>query len=526
MERTDYIVIGSGIAGLRAAIELAKQGTVLVLTKSKADESNTEYAQGGVAVAMSDEDQIGLHYEDTIRAGDGLCKESAVRVLVEEGPRRISELIAWGTQFDRAGLKLAFSREAAHSRHRILHAQGDGTGREINRTLLKTVHSLEKVSLRPYCLAVELLFSDRDCEGVRYLNEATGQLETACAKALLLATGGVGMVYCDTTNPDIATGDGYALGLLAGAALADMEFVQFHPTALKIEGVPRYLLSEAMRGEGGRLTDAEGRPFMQEYHPLADLAPRDVVSRAIWTEARQKGVDRVFLDLTHLDPDFVRQRFPGIHRNCLNFGYDISRQRIPVFPAAHYMMGGVYTDLHGATTVPGLYAAGEVACNGVHGANRLASNSLLEGLVYGARAGEAMTRERTAPILKSARPFGEEPAGEMGRTNSAPERDTVRSILTQEVGMVRSGQGLEHAVEFLRAVAPAECLSRKEIEFNSLLLVGRLAASCAFLRQESRGGHYRSDYPQADDERWKKRVLTRYDKVNKRFLHTEISVDE
>jgi L-aspartate oxidase len=526
MERTDYIVIGSGIAGLRAAIELAKQGNVLVLTKSKADESNTEYAQGGIAVAMSDEDRIGLHYEDTIRAGDGLCKESAVRVLVEEGPRRITELIAWGTQFDRAGLKLAFSREAAHSRRRILHAQGDGTGREINRTLLKKVQSLDSVTLRPYCLAVELLFSDSSCEGVRFLNEANARLETACAGALLLATGGVGMVYCDTTNPDIATGDGYALGLLAGAALTDMELVQFHPTALKIEGAPRYLLSEAMRGEGGRLTDSEGRPFMQDYHPLGDLAPRDVVSRAIWTEARRLGVDRVYLDLTHLEPEFVRRRFPGIYRNCLNFGFDISRQRIPVFPAAHYMMGGVYTDLHGATTVPGLYAAGEVACNGVHGANRLASNSLLEGLVYGARAGEAMAKERNAPGLRSAEPLGEEPAGGMEPVNAAPERDTVRTVLTQEVGIVRSGEGLERAVGLLRTMSPAQGRSRKEIEFNSLLMAGRLAACCALLRQESRGGHYRSDYPQKDDQRWKKRVLTRYDLSSKRFVHATIGVDE
>lgn len=526
MERTDYIVIGSGIAGLRAAVELAKLGTVLVLTKSKADESNTEYAQGGIAVAMSDEDRIGLHYEDTIRAGDGLCKESAARVLVEEGPRRITELIAWGTQFDRAGLKLAFSREAAHSRHRILHAKGDGTGREINRTLLKKVQSLDRVILRPYCLAAELLFSDRACEGVRYLNENNGQMETVCARGLLLATGGVGMVYCDTTNPDIATGDGYSLALLAGAALADMEFVQFHPTALKIEGAPRYLLSEAMRGEGGRLTDAEGRAFMQDYHPLGDLAPRDVVSRAIWTEATMRGVDRVFLDLTHLDPEFVRGRFPGIYRNCLNFGFDISRQRIPVFPAAHYMMGGVYTDLHCATTIPGLFAAGEVACNGVHGANRLASNSLLEGLVYGARAGEAMVKERNAPRLESATLFGEEPAGEMNCLGTVPERDAVRTVLTQEVGIVRSGEGLERAVRLLLEMPPAERRSRKEIEYNNLLMVGRLAACGALLRQESRGGHFRSDHPEKDDQRWKKRILTSYDLSSKRFIHKLIGVDE
>jgi len=380
-DHTDFLIIGSGVAGLRAAIELSSHGRVLILTKSRADESNTEYAQGGVAVAMSDEDQIGLHYQDTIRAGDGLCSGAAVRLLVEEGPARINELIEWGTQFDREGTRLSFTKEAAHSRRRILHARGDATGREINRTLLRKVRTLPGITLRPYTFALNLLFSGDRCEGVSYLLRGDERIHEVRAEAVLLATGGIGATYRDTTNPDIATGDGHALAFRAGAALADMEFVQFHPTALKLAHTPRFLLSEAMRGEGGKLRNVNGELFMSSYHPLAELAPRDVVSRAIFSEATRTRSDLVYLDLTHLPAVFVEQRFPGIYSTCLKFGLDIAHQPIPVFPAAHYMMGGVLTDLHGRTTLPGLFAAGEVACTGVHGAHRLASNSLLDRLV-------------------------------------------------------------------------------------------------------------------------------------------------
>ena len=297
MEQSDFVIIGSGIAGLRAAIELARHGKVAVLTKSKTDESNTEYAQGGIAVAMSDEDEIGLHYRDTIQAGDGLCSEKAVDILVEEGPARIQELIDWGTRFDREGVRLAFTREAAHSRKRILHAQGDSTGHEINRTLVRTARASPNIRLQPYAFALQLLVENGSCQGVSFLERKTGRVREMRARAVLLATGGIGMVYRETTNPPVATGDGYALAFRAGALLADMEFVQFHPTALKREGAPHFLLSEAIRGEGGVLRNQQGETFMSEYHPLAELAPRDIVSRSIFREAQKRKEETVFLDV-------------------------------------------------------------------------------------------------------------------------------------------------------------------------------------------------------------------------------------
>jgi L-aspartate oxidase len=509
-DQTDFLIIGSGVAGLRAAIELSSQGRVLILTKSRADESNTEYAQGGIAVAMSDEDQIGLHYQDTIRAGDGLCNGAAVRLLVEEGPVRIRELIEWGTQFDRDGLKLAFTREAAHSRRRVLHAKGDATGREINRTLLRKVQSLAGITLRPYTFALKLLYTCERCDGVSYLVKGDEEVREVRAKAVLLATGGVGATYRDTTNPDIATGDGHALAFKAGAAVADMEFVQFHPTALKLANTPRFLLSEAMRGEGGKLRNVNGEVFMARYHTLAELAPRDVVSRAISSEASRTGSDLVYLDLTHLPAGFVEQRFPGIYSTCLKFGLDIAHQPIPVFPAAHYMMGGVLTDMHGRTTIPGLFAAGEVACTGVHGANRLASNSLLEGLVYGARAGCAMAtgpRKAYTPRLTRlcALPWNEV------ETGSIPPEDVIRTTMTELVGIVRDQPGLTEALDRLAGLPSGRRQTQAVQEVNNKLINARLIAGAALNRVESRGAHFRSDYPAKNDAQWKKRLVACYD---------------
>src|SRR5215210_4779074 len=362
---TDFIVVGSGIAGLRAAVELAGAGArVTVLTKDRREESNTEYAQGGVAVALSEEDEVSLHEEDTLAAGAGLCDERAVEALVGEGPRYIQELIEWGAEFDREGGRLLFTREAAHSRPRILHAQGDATGHEIARD--------------PLVRAPRVLF----------------------ARGVVLATGGAGALYLHTTNPAVATGDGMAMAYRAGAELSDMEFVQFHPTALNLEEAPRFLLSEALRGEGGVLRNSSGRRFMPRYHDAAELAPRDVVTRSIVAEMGRTATRTVFLDMTAFDAAHLRRRFPKIYRTCMQYGLDLAREPIPVGPAAHYVMGGVRTDLEGRTTLPGLYAAGEAAFTGVHGANRLASNSLLEGLVFGARAGAAAASDlkgRRAP---------------------------------------------------------------------------------------------------------------------------------
>ncbi len=506
--RPDFIVVGSGIAGIRAAIQLAPAGRVTVLTKARAAESNTEYAQGGVAVVLNDDDEITLHEQDTLAAGDGLCDPAAVQVLVREGPARIEELIAWGAAFDREGVRLAFTREAAHSRRRILHAGGDSTGQEINRTLFERLRELESVDLRPHCFVLDLIVERGRCVGVRYLEGASSPPREMRAGAVLLATGGLGRLYRETTNPEVATGDGFALAWRAGAALADMEFVQFHPTALQLEGAPHFLLSEALRGEGAHLVNAAGERFMTRYHPAAELAPRDVVSRSIFLEAQSRAEEAVFLDLRHLEAGFLRRRFPRIHGTCLQFGLDITRHRIPVFPAAHYMMGGVYTDLDGRTTVAGLFAAGEVACTGVHGANRLASNSLLEGLVFGRRASRAMADrspsshpdwELFQEIGREAQQAGEEVA----------DASWIRRWMSERVGIVRCREGLAKAEARFRKRSRPAAVTREAAEAGNLLDNACLVAAAARRRTESRGGHYRSDFPERDDGAWLVHLLAR-----------------
>jgi L-aspartate oxidase len=375
----DFLVIGAGVAGLRAAIELAEVGSVLVVAKESLKESSSEYAQGGIAVALSDDDEVRLHEEDTIYAGDGLCDRAAVRTLVEEGPVAIQELIDWGAEFDRHAGMLSFTREAAHSRSRILHAHGDSTGREIARTLYQKACSLPNVTFQSYAATTGLLLNE-GVSGAALYDAASGNTVQIAARAVLLATGGLGHVYLNTTNPEVATGDGVAMAWRAGAEISDIEFVQFHPTALFVPEAPRFLLSEALRGEGGVLRNTAGERFMERYHPMAELAPRDVVARAIVTEMERTHAPQVFLDLTGLGDAFLRERFPRIYETCLHYGVNIASNPAPVRPAAHYAMGGVRTNLDGRTSVPRLFAAGEVACTGVHGANRLASNSLLEGV--------------------------------------------------------------------------------------------------------------------------------------------------
>src|SRR5262249_46040316 len=394
----DYAVVGSGVAGLRAAIELSSAGTVLVLAKSDLSESATAYAQGGIAVALSDEDEIGLHEQDTIKAGDGLCRTEAVALLVEEGPKYITELIEWGTEFDRAGTKLAFTREAAHSRSRVLHAHGDSTGREISRALLARAHSITHLHLRAHAFTTQLIVESGCVVGLRFIDEMDGSVHEVRSEAVLLATGGLGQIYRETTNPDVATGDGMAIAYEAGATLSDMEFVQFHPTALAVKGAPRFLLSEALRGEGAILRNINLERFMKRYNEAQELAPRDIVARAIVSEMHKTNSAHVYLDMTAKNEGFVEKRFPRIYATCMSYGLDLAGDLAPVCPAAHYMMGGVRTDLWGRTSMPGLYAAGETADTGVHGANRLASNSLLEGLVFGARSGQAMMKD--APVQK------------------------------------------------------------------------------------------------------------------------------
>ncbi|GAB4419202.1 MAG: L-aspartate oxidase [Thermodesulfovibrionales bacterium] len=515
-EFVDFLVIGSGVAGLRAAIELAPYGNVLVVTKDVPTESSTEYAQGGIAVALSDEDEVGIHLEDTLKAGDGLCREDAVRVLVEEGPQRITELISWGAEFDREGTKLAFTREAAHSKNRILHAHGDSTGRELERVLLNKVRTYPSVKKYPFAFTLDLIVEDGECLGVYMLRE--GKIARLLSKATILATGGAGRVYERTTNPEVATGDGMALAFRAGAVLEDMEFVQFHPTSLFKSGAPNFLLSEAMRGEGAILRNINREPFMKNYHPMAELAPRDVVSRAIISEMVKTKSTHVFLDLTHLEKDFIRRRFPRIYSTCLMYSVDITEDLIPVSPAAHYIMGGVRTDLNGATNIRGLYAAGEVACTGVHGANRLASNSLLEGLVFGARAGRAAATQ--FGIRNSGKDNPLYPGGKgikkVNLQSAIPNpqfdmeeiRTALRRLMWERVGIIRCGESLNIAKEKLsgwRFILDVDFNTRRGLELKNMLTVAFMITEAALKRKGSVGAHYRSDFP-ARGENWQRHI--------------------
>jgi len=504
---TDFIVVGSGIAGLRAAVELAGAGhRVTVLTKDRREESNTEYAQGGVAVALSEDDGAALHEEDTLAAGAGLCDARAVEVLVEEGKRYIEELIEWGTEFDREGGRLLFTREAAHSRPRILHAHGDATGHELVRALLARAGREPGVSFLAHAETEGLVVRDGRCVGVRYLDPVVRAPRALLARGVVLATGGAGQLFQHTTNPAVATGDGMAMAYQAGAELADMEFVQFHPTALNLEGAPRFLLSEALRGEGGVLLNADGKRFMPRYHERAELAPRDIVSRSIVAEMERTATRTVYIDMTAFDARRLSRRFPKIYATCLDYGLDLAREPVPVSPAAHYCMGGVRTDLEGRTTLPGLYAAGEVACTGVHGANRLASNSLLEGLVFGARAGRAAALDSPGPPPRSAADAvtagGAAPSpSELRRVAAATlaVRKRVRRLMWERVGILRSSKSLGRALAEFGQIGGAPLPPAP----RNFLTVALLVARAALWREESRGGHYRVDFPRRDDERWR-----------------------
>jgi L-aspartate oxidase len=500
---TDFIVVGSGIAGLRAALEIARAGArVTVLTKDRREESNTEYAQGGVAVALAEDDE--LHEEDTLAAGAGLCDERAVEVLVEDGRRYIRELIEWGAEFDREGGRLMFTREAAHSRPRILHAHGDATGREIVRALLARAGAERNISFLAHAETQSLVLTEGRVCGVRYLDPLVRAPRELRARAVVLATGGAGALYLHTTNPSVATGDGMSMAFDAGAELADMEFVQFHPTALNLEGAPRFLLSEALRGEGGVLRNAAGKRFMPRYHEAAELAPRDVVTRSIVAEMERTATRTAFLDMTAFDAAHLRRRFPKIYKTCMQYGLDLAREPAPVSPAAHYVMGGVRTDLEGRTSLRGLYAAGEVACTGVHGANRLASNSLLEGLVFGARAGAAAARDCAGERVQSASDVDTEAAAaheDAARASAAAlaVRKRVRRLMWERVGILRSRASLQRALTEFEQIARAPLRPAP----RNFLTAATLIARSALWREESRGGHFRVDFPARDDERWR-----------------------
>ena len=510
MRGTDYLIVGAGIAGLRAAIELCESGRVLVVTKEALGESNTNYAQGGIAVAMSGDEDVALHLKDTVNAGDGLVDREAARVLVEEGPLRVEELLRWGTGFDRQNGKLMLTREGAHTRNRILHANGDATGAEIGRSLLAHARTHKNITLLEWTSTADLIVEQGSVVGAVLL-DSNGALIPVRARALLLASGGAGQVYSDTTNPAVATGDGIAMAWRAGAEISDMEFYQFHPTALSLPGVSRFLLSEALRGEGAYLRNARGERFMERYHPLLELAPRDVVARAITREGvGEDGAQLpVHLDMRHVTGIDLHQRFPGISAFLAQHGLELSRDLIPVRPAAHYLMGGVRTDVNGRTSLPRLYAAGEVACTGVHGANRLASNSLLEGLVFGARAAAAM-RENSALSADGADGSGSiQRYADSSTVDIAGALKELQRRMWQDAGLLRDAAGLSAMQRELEQMHIGRAATRASLEFSNLHAVAELIVLSALEREESRGAHYRIDFPKRDDAEFGRHSLVR-----------------
>ncbi len=503
----DFLVLGSGIAALRAALALAARGRVCILTKGEPNQGSTGWAQGGIAAALGDDDSPALHYADTLAAGDGLCEPGAVRMLVEEGPGYVWELLEWGARFDRLpDGRPAPAREAAHSVRRVLHAE-DATGREIARVLHAQVSAMSSIALIDHAVVTGLLRGAGRCVGAAY-RDADGHRHEVHAAATLLATGGAGQVFAQTTNPAVIAGDGMAMAFDAGAELADLEFVQFHPTVLDVPGRPRFLLSEALRGEGARLVNTRGEAFMPRYEEAADLAPRDRVARAIVRERERTG-GPIYLSLAHLGGLDVHARFPQISEACRAAGLDLATDPVPVSPAVHYVMGGVTTDLDGRTSLPGLYAAGEVACTGAHGANRLASNSLLEGLVFGARAGAVMGE---VPRARAAWADGRlvTCAVDLPGTGLARPADldiaTVRARAWRDLGLVRTADGLREAVAYFSgayaACAAAGTPDLAAAQLRSLVTVAHLMSRAALRREESRGGHYRTDFPMRRDDAW------------------------
>ena len=506
--RVDTLIIGGGVAGYRAAIEAARDGgEVLVITKDGVRESATAYAQGGVAAVLGAEDSVDAHREDTERAGAGLCDSESVEAVVSEGPSRVHELLEWGGEFDRDGDALHLTREGGHRHHRVAHAHGDATGREFVTTLLRAVRQSDGIQLWENAFAIDFIVEEGRCVGVTLIRD--GRPEVVCARTTILCTGGAGQIFRETTNPAVATGDGHAMALRAGVEIADMEFVQFHPTTLYIAGAARHLITEAVRGEGGRLIDERGDRFTFNYHPDGELAPRDVVSRAIVQHLATIGDVCVYLDLRHLG-EGTRERFPGIDRTCRLYNLDIRSDLIPVHPSAHYMIGGCLTDLDGRTSLPGLLAAGEASSSGLHGANRLASNSLLEGLVFGRRAG-ACAAQSDGPVADSVSLTAPDRPLPASVLNVGDLKNSIRSLMWRSAGILRTGEGLERALAKLRTwqayVHQVALRNAEALEMQNMLAVAAAVVRGAGWRKESRGTHYRTDHPERDDVRNRARCV-------------------
>lgn len=507
----DVLIVGGGLAGLRAALAVDPSLSVLVVTKQSLQQSNSQWAQGGIAGVMDPEDTFENHVADTLRAGGDLCDEAIVDLVVREAPERIRELIAWGAQFDLEEGELALGREGGHSANRIVHALGDATGREVMRAVIAQTKKLPNLFHWTDTFTLDLLTHDGVCRGALVWNPKHGKT-LLWAKQTILCTGGAGQIYRETTNPDVATGDGHAVAYRAGAELRDMEFMQFHPTVLYIAGSSRNLITEAMRGEGAHLVDRTGRRFMFDYDQRGELAPRDVVSQSIVSQMEKTRHPNVFLDLSHLDPERVRKRFPFIASCCAEFGLDITRDRIPVRPGAHYMIGGATTDARGATGVPGLWAAGEVTSTGLHGANRLASNSLLEGLVFGSHAGRgasaaALCIDDDFQVVPLENPPVAQPSEPLDPVDI---RNTLKTLMWHSAGVRRDAAGLQDAAETIDRwcsyVLNRQFNSPQGWELQNMLVVSRLMVAAALEREESRGTHLRLDFPNLDNTHWRRHI--------------------
>jgi L-aspartate oxidase len=511
---TDVLIIGGGLAGLRAANAVDSKQSVLVVTKDALKQSNSNYAQGGIAGVLDPEDRFEDHIADTLTAGGRLCDQEIVELVVREAPDHINELIRWGTNFDRESGELTLGREGGHSHHRIVHALGDATGKEVMRAVIEWTERLRNVEIRERAFTLDLLTHGGACCGA-LIAEESGSKTLVWAKQTILCTGGAGQVYRESTNPAVATGDGHAIAFRAGAELRDMEFVQFHPTVLYIAGSSRSLITEAIRGEGGWLVDHRGERFMQDYDQRGELAPRDVVSQAIVSQMEKTRHPNVYLELSHLDPDFVKKRFPGIAAACAKFGIDITRDPIPVRPGAHYMIGGLTVDQDGRTTLPGLWAAGEVTSSGLHGANRLASNSLLEGLVFGARAGIGASDAAAAMADNyQAIPLENQSVeDQVEPLDLADIRNSLKSLMWHAAGVQRSQDQLAEAAETIdnwcRYVLARQFNDLAGWELQNMLTLSRIMVAAALARDESRGVHLRTDFPDRDDEHWRRRLAFR-----------------
>ena len=516
---TDALIIGSGVGGLRAAIEAAKHGDVLLVTKDKLSESNTYYAQGGIATVMHKDDTFASHINDTLAAACGLGDPAAIATVVNEGPARIRELLEWGTNFDREiDGSLSFAREGGHSAARIVHALGDATGRELSTSLAAVVRATDRITTMEHTFILDLVTVEGRCIGAlawqkdRGAKPGQGGLFLILARQTILASGGAGMLYRETTNPPVATADGHAMAYRAGAILRDMEMVQFHPTTIYIAGATRALVTEAVRGEGGKLIDRNGYRFMPDYHPAAELAPRDVVSRAIVAQMAKTQYTHVFLDARHMSEAAFKERFPGIYQMCTSFGINPSTTPIPVHPSAHYMVGGVATDLFGRTNIENLFAIGEASYTGLHGANRLGSNSLIEALVFGQRAGAAAGERIAGESVDLHVPRLSAEFEQSARTelDTADVRTSLRSLMWRNVGIERNGPHLAEAAEIIafwsRYVLDKTFDTAAGWELQNMLEVASLIAQSAALRQETRGVHYRTDYPKTDDAHWRKHI--------------------